>query len=381
MRRLMRNMVSYLVAITFLSSLASKGVAQDDSLNSNWQKRWQSIEQKGEDCENRFDNVEAKKYYQQGLEVAAKFGQDSNQRLESLAHISNICVLQNELSEAETYYLALISLVQEKKKRNTRLSHFGFNDGLMSAMDDLADSYFNCSINSKKLENMKHALRIRDLISGDAHPEMSKNLWALVLYYFNLQKYFDAEPYADRLVRIDEKRLRFNDPELGTKFKTLGTIKGNNRKFNEAESYLRQAVSTFNSAKRPLPLQVALVKTELALVLMKKNDLVNAEKAASESLSILESLFGKSSTETAGTRGMLASIQMKRKLWSKAEQNLLFSLNTLEIKFGVNHPVQVSTLKQLQECYLAMGNTRQAKAMGERAKTIEKLMSKVKTRN
>ena len=374
MRRLSENMVSYLVAVVLLS-----GISISPARSQSLQKSWQSIQHQGEDRENKFDYAEAKKYYQQGLEVAAKLGQDSNERLESLAHICNVCVLQNQLSEAETYFLALVALVQDKKKKNSKLSNHGLSDGLMSAMDDLADSYFDCKIASKRAESLKHALRLRDLISGDLHPEMSNNLWELVRYYNNLQKFFEAEPYGDRLVAIDLKKLKFDDPRLATELKTLGTIKGNNRKFKEAESYLRQAISIYFSKK--MMLAAAITKTDLAQILMKKNDLEKAEKTAGEALSSLETLYGVNSDSTVGARNILAQIQMKRKLWSQAQKNLNISLKALEIRFGVNNDVQISTLKQLQECYELQGNKRLARVTGEKLNTIQEIMAKVKSRN
>lgn len=376
MCRLIPNMAPYLVAVILLTTTS---VWVNPANAQTLEKGWKSIQHKGEERENKFDYAEAKKYYQHGLEIGAKLGQDSNQRLESMAHVGNICVLENQYPEAETYFLALVALVQDKKKKNARLPNHGLSDGLMSAMDDFADGYFNCRIESKRVESLKHALRLRDLISGDAHPEMSRNLWEITLYYFRLQKYFDAEPYATRLVAIDEKKLQFDDPKLGTEFKTLGTIKGNNRKFKEAESYLRQAISIYASKK--MNFEAAMVKTDLALVLMKKGDLEKAEKTASEAVSTLETIFGKGAHQTVGARNILAMIQMKRKLWTKAQQNLLSSLSALEIKFGVNHEIQLSTLKQLQECYEQSGNKRQAKAMAARVSTIEKILSKVKSRN
>ncbi|MDX2107668.1 MAG: hypothetical protein SFY67_14805 [Candidatus Melainabacteria bacterium] len=378
MRRSHLSLVSYLVASSISLNLSFAGVFAQSA--PQIEKQWQLLEHKGQEAENKFDNEKAKKYYQQALAPAAKLGSDSNQKLQTMAHICNACVMEKQISEAETYYLALIKLVQEKKTKNSKLKHSGLSDGLMSAMDDLADSYFNCS-SANKIDMMKHALRLRELISGDVHPEMSKNLWAIVLHYYRLKDYFKAEPYADKLVSIDSKKLAADDMNLGIEYQTLGTIKGNNLKYGDAESYLRQAIAVYSSSNNMKILESNMVKSELALVLMKKNDFDKAEKVASEAVHFFEAKYGKSASQAVGTRNILASIQMKKKNYKKAQENLLMSLSSLESNFGIDQEVSLSTLKQLQTCYEKSGNASKAKAMAERIKRVEFLMSKAKSRN
>lgn len=378
MRRSQISLVSYLVALSLGFNLfGSNVIAQNQP---QIEKEWQSLEHKGQEAENKFDNEKAKKYYQQALVPASKLGSDSNQRLQTMAHICNACVMEKQIAEAETFYLALINLVQEKKKKNSKQKHSGLSDGLMSAMDDLADSYFNCS-SPNKIEMMKHALRLRELISGDEHPEMSKNLWAITLHYFRLKDYFKAEPYAEKLVSIDSKRLASDDMNLGLEYQTLGTIKGNNLKLGDAESYLRQAIAVYSSSNNMKILESNMVKTELALVLMKKNDLDKAEKVASEAVHFFEAKYGKNASQAVGVRNILASIQIKKKSYQKAVSNLLLSLNSLESNFGIDQEVSLSTLKQLQSCYEKTGNASKAKSIAEQIKRIEHLASKVKSRN
>lgn len=376
MRRSYIPLVSYLVAVSFSLNSCFDVYAQ----STNLFKDWQAMEHKGQEAENKFDNVKAEKYYQQALVYAVKLGSDSNERLQTMAHICNACVMEKQMPEAETYYLALVSLVQNKKKKNVQQKHSGLSDGLMSAMDDLAESYFD-SKGPNTIDTMKHALRLRELISGDEHPEMSKNLWAITLHYFRLKDYFKAEPYADKLVSIDSKKLAADDMKLGVEYQTLGTIKGNNLKFGEAESYLRQAIAVFSSSNNMKILEANLVKTELALVLMKKNDLEKAEKTASEALHFLEAKYGKNSSQAVGTRNILSSVLMKKRSWQKAQQNLLLSLSALEANFGIDQEIEISTLKQLQQCYQNSGNSSKAKATAERIKRIERLVAKVKARN
>lgn len=382
MRRSHLLLVSYLVASSISLNICAtcvfaQNAPQSASLS---EKEWQLLEHKGQEAENKFDNEKAKKYYQQALAPAARLGADSNQKLQTIAHICNACVMEKQIPEAETFYLALIKLVQEKKTKNSKQKHSGLSDGLMSAMDDLADSYFNCS-STNKVEMMKHALRLRELISGDQHPEMSKNLWAIVLHYYRLKDYFKAEPYADRLVSIDSKKMAPDDMNLGIEYQTLGTIKGNNLKYGDAESYLRQAIAVYSSSNNMKILESNMVRSELALVLMKKNDLDKAEKVAGEAVHFFEAKYGKSASQAVGTRNILASIQMKKKNYKKAQENLLVSLSSLESNFGIDQEVSLSTLKQLQTCYEKSSNASKAKAMGERIKRVEYLMSKAKTRN
>jgi len=376
MRRSFIPLVSYLVALSCSFNLWCQSVTAQVSV----EKDWQSMEHKGQEAENKFDNVQAKKYYQQALVYATKLGSDSNQRLQTMAHICNACVMEKQITEAETYYLALVSTIQTKKKKNSNQKHSGLSDGLMSAMDDLADSYYNCP-EPNKIEMMKHALRLRELISGDEHPEMSRNLWAIVLHYFRLKDYFKAEPYADKLVSIDSKKMQADDMKLGTEYQTLGTIKGNNLKFGDAESYLRQAIAVYSSSNNMKILEANLVKSELALVLMKKKDFDKAEKVASEAVHFFEAKYGKNASQAVGIRNILASVQMKKKNWQKAQQNLLLSLSSLESNYGIDQEVSLNTLKQLQECYEKSGNQGKAKAMGERIKRVEYLASRAKARN
>lgn len=330
------------------------------------------LKENGSEQEAQHSFAVAEKYYRLALSEAKKIGAYSNQYLETEARIANVCLLQHKDQVAEKHYQNVIKLLAGKKRDKT------LHRETMIWVEDLANTYTDMSKGNSEqsLRYLLHALKIRDIISGDSHPDLSTTLWRLCMAYSGRGNYAAVEPLATRMLKVDQLRSGRDSERVAHDLTTLGVAKYNLGRHTEAESYIRQALDIYASKENSKPLAVGMTRTQLAHILRSQKQYKLAETEAKSALAWMERHFGKNKTNTNAYRELVAEILVDE--GKNVEANTYFqkALAIEEATYGKNSPRLIGILKRLKTFYNRQKAYSKEKKVEARIQSLAKAKAK-----
>ena len=356
------------VLLVFLGADSCFASELDERLLDRWKRTSEVAIQNYHD--GRY--AEAESQFKAALVEIRKVKTDSNQELFTLARITEISLKRKNGKKADRQFLAVQALYR-KLSREKKL-----NRESVAELDRLADSFigYKTKDRNRREKYLLNCLNLRDIVSGDSHKYMVEVLRAIVVFYRSYGDFHKAEPYAIRLVRLDQLKSGFESVNVAMELFNLGIIKFHLKKYVDSESYFRQSLAILIAMDNIEPWIIPNIKAELANTLLaaNKNTLANTE--AKQALSILTRRFGEFCKESIRTRQVLAdsyeAIGNKREAAHQRE----VSVKLVNKFYGINNPMNLKELKALKLYYKQTGNTKRAKKITQELKVIEALTQK-----
>jgi serine/threonine-protein kinase len=167
----------------------------------------------------------------------------------------------------------------------------------------------------------REALRIHRAAFGDLDLRVATDRQNLTLALRNLGRYEEALEQARLNVRIREKILGDNHPDLSRALFTLGTTLYHMARYEEAEKVLRRGVAVARASLGDNPI-TGTALNNLGLVLMDWHGLDEAEQVYTEALRIDTALLGPNHNSTLITASNLADVHARQGKLEQAESEL-----------------------------------------------------------
>jgi len=183
---------------------------------------------------------------------------------------------------------------------------------------------------------------------------------AKVIQLYHEGKYAEAIPLAERSLRIREKALNSDDPEVGQSLSWLATLYRAQGRYPEAEPLYKRALSIAEKALGPDHPAVAGSLNSLALLYRAQGRYPEAEPLYKRSIAIREKTLGADHPAVAGSLNNLALLYEAQGRYPEAEPLYKRSLAIREKALGPNHPDVADLLNSLAELYQTMGKAAEA---------------------
>lgn len=310
--------------------------------------RWVDLKENGSAQEAQRSWGTAERYYLQAQAVARRIGSESNQLLETEARLANVRLLGGKEQLAEEDYKNVIELLKKKKKDKT------LHQETMIWVEDLADTYVlkaGKKADDRSLNYINHAVRIRDVISGDRHPRMSATLQHLCNIYQMRHDWGALDRTSQRLLKVDRLRYGRDHERVAQDLYCIASAKYRQGLHADAESYIRQALDIYLKKERPQALAIALSKTQLAHILRSQKQYKLAEEEARSALSWMERELGKNSYNANHNRDLLASILLDEGKINEAVAEYETSLAIAESALGKSSRELIPYMERLKSAY------------------------------
>ncbi|MGD9683259.1 MAG: tetratricopeptide repeat protein [Candidatus Obscuribacterales bacterium] len=328
--------------------LPEAALSAPPSSGSKLEHRWVDLKENGSAQEAQRSWSTAERYYLQAQAVARRIGPESNQLLETEARLANVRLLGGKEQLAEEGYETVIELLKKKKKDKT------LHQETMIWVEDLADTYVAKAGNradDRSLKYINHAVKIRDVISGDKHPRMSATLQHLCNIYQMRHDWGALDRTSQRLLKVDELRFGRDHDRVAQDLYCIASAKYSQGLHADAESYVRQALDIYLKKERPPALAIALSKTQLAHILRSQKQYKLAEEEARSALAWMERELGKNSYSANHNRDLLASIMLDEGKTSEAAAQYETSLAIAEKALGKGNRELIPYMERLKSAY------------------------------
>jgi len=214
------------------------------------------------------------------------------------------------------------------------------------------------------------ALRIRERALGPDHPDVVESLNNLAILYDAMGAYGQAEPLYQRALKIDEKALGVDHLEVAADLNNLAVLYYNMGAYGQAEPLYQRALKILEAKLCPDDPKVAQSLDHLAELYYNMGAYDQAEPLHQRALKILEAKLGPDDPEVAYSLDHLAKLYCTIGAYDQAEPLCQRVLKILEAKLDPNHPSVASSLNNLAELYYAIGAYGQAEPLYQRAKNI-----------
>ncbi|MCA9803774.1 MAG: tetratricopeptide repeat protein [Cyanobacteria bacterium HKST-UBA02] len=329
-------------------ALPEAALSAPPASGSKLEHRWVDLKENGSAQEAQRSWSTAERYYLQAQAVARRIGPESNQLLETEARLANVRLLGGKEQLAEEGYKTVIELLKKKKKDKT------LHQETMIWVEDLADTYVAKAGNradDRSLNYVNHAVKIRDVISGDKHPRMSATLQHLCNIYQMRHDWGALDRTAQRLLKVDELRFGRDHDRVAQDLYCIASAKYSQGLHADAESYVRQALDIYLKKERPPALAIALSKTQLAHILRSQKQYKLAEEEARSALAWMERELGKNSYNANHNRELLASILLDEGKTSEAVAQYETSLAIAEKALGKGNRELIPYMERLKSAY------------------------------
>lgn len=336
--------LSFLIVSFFLQS--SLCLAADRASYKKLTK-WMDLSEQGIRYYYSRSYGKAESTFIKALAEIRRVKKDSNEELSTLARLVDVCLKRKNRTKAERYLDTLVLLYNKKAEDHS------INKEAISELDSLSYTFgsFDTTDPATREKYLLQDLQLKDWVSGDKHKNITETLKNLVVFYLNQSKYTNAEQFATRLVKCDQKKKGFESPEVAQELNNLALIKFRLKKYVEAESYFRQCLSILMSLEANIPTYIPMVKSQLAENLLMLNECKLAKKESQEALKMLIRDVGVNDKSTITARRVLADAQARLGQTKSSIKQREIAVILVNRYYGINNPMNLKDLKILLEYY------------------------------
>jgi len=225
--------------------------------------------------------------------------------------------------------------------------------------------------NSRKAESLyQRALAIREKAFGPEHPDVAKSLNNLAMLYQNIGNYSRAEPLYKRSLTITEKTLGTGHPLFARSLNNLAHFHLSQGEYLKAELLQKKALAISENALGQNHPNVAKCLNNLGGLYNTMGSYSKAEVMYKKALAIREKALGQDHRDVANSLNNLSSFYQELGDYSKAETLLKRSLVIAEKAFGPHHPHVATILNNLAVLYTNIGNYSKGESLYRRALAI-----------
>lgn len=221
------------------------------------------------------------------------------------------------------------------------------------------------------LDSKNSALRLRpeneqqsSANSSEALAEADR-LNAQVIKLFREQKYDEALPIAQQILKIRETHLDSDDEGVAAAVLNLGTVYDIKRKYEEAERQFERALGFYEKKFGTDDASVARVLDRLTVVYFNRWKFSESREAAERTLAINEKIFGAESVEVANSLHSLAEFYRFRNP-DKAEPYYDRALIIVLKKLPRDNPLRSKLVENYSCLYYETDQMEKLKGMGQK---------------
>jgi tetratricopeptide (TPR) repeat protein len=213
----------------------------------------------------------------------------------------------------------------------------------------------------------QRALRIWEKALGPEHPDVATSLNNLAELCRAQGKYAEAEPLHQRALGIREKALGPEHPDVATSLNNLALHYRAQGKYVEAEPLYQRALRIGEKALGPEHPDVALSLNNLAFLYDAQGKYAEAEPLYQRALGIREKALGPEHPDVAQSLNNLAALYRVQGKYAEAESLYQRALRIWEKALGPEHPDVAACLNNLALLYDDQGKYAEAEPLCQRA--------------
>jgi tetratricopeptide (TPR) repeat protein len=213
------------------------------------------------------------------------------------------------------------------------------------------------------------ALRIREKTIVENHPDLAISLSSLARLYRVLGRYSEAEPLYMRALKI-QKDLIPEQPNLATSLYGLGKLYAKQGRYREAEPLYQQAWNIREKTLKPEHPDLADSLYALAELDEIQGRYSKSEHLYLRALNIREKVLGARHPDVARSLNSLAGLYRTKSQYAKAEPLYQRALTIRETALGSEHPDVARSLNSLTDLYRDQGEYAKAEPLCQRALAI-----------
>ena len=216
----------------------------------------------------------------------------------------------------------------------------------------------------------RRALRIWEKALGPEHPDVATSLDNLAALYYAQGKYAEAVPLCRRALGIKEKALGPEHPDVANCLNNLAELYDAQGKCAKAEPLHQRALGIREKALGPEHPAVALSLNNLAELYDAQGKYVEAEPLYQRALRICEKALGPEHPDVATSLDNLANLYYAQGKYAEAEPLYQRALGIREKALGPEHPNVATVLENYAVLLRQTGRESHATEMEARAKAI-----------
>jgi tetratricopeptide (TPR) repeat protein len=217
---------------------------------------------------------------------------------------------------------------------------------------------------------LKRALKIREIIFGEEHPDTARGLHNLANVYLELGNYAEAEKLYQSALTIKEKTLGPQDTSTAQTLHYRGVLNYSLGKYAEAATFYQRALAIRERNLGKDHIVTAQTLHNLGALNYSLGKYAEAATFYQRALAIRESKLGKEHSATAYSLNNLGQLYQVQGKYVEAEDFLKRALFIRERKLGEEHPDTAKSLNNLGEFYVSQENDAKAEPFLKRALDI-----------
>lgn len=288
--------------------------------------KWQEYKTAGEQAEIDHDYSRAEYWYGRALSEAEKPGSTNAQLEETLTRDAASYVMLEKVDKAEPLYQRAMQNASDGKSTAQ-------NPEYLVWLDDLADAYASRDTGPNMETCLKHAIDIRERISGGKHTKLAPVLFKLAQYYGNNAKWTEALPYAQRALAAYESmqgRVNVNTAQcliiIGEAYRALHQYEKSLEAFNKSLQMMQKLI--------PGSTYVACILRCEAEVARDQKQWATAESLYKQALLVDQKIDGAHGLYQFQDYNSLADFYEKRGDLQKAEHNYRIVVDLFSTRMG-----------------------------------------------
>jgi len=256
------------------------------------------------------------------------------------------------------------AIVVGDQARAEALQRFGETDTTVARLDHRLGLYnFFLAKYDEAESHWKEALKIRERIFGENHPDVALMLNNLANIYMNEEQFEESEICFKRAINIWNTLYGQKHPDYAMGIDGLATLYWNAGRYNEAESLFMRALSIRENTLGPTDPDLAATLNNLALLYDEQGKYDKTEAMYLRALRIYEVSLGPEHPNVATTLNNLANLYFFRGMYSKVEEIHKRALEIRRKAFGEYHPDVAHSLNNLAVLYWSQGRLDEAKPL------------------
>jgi eukaryotic-like serine/threonine-protein kinase len=238
----------------------------------------------------------------------------------------------------------------------------------------LAAFYIGQGKNHEALPLAQEGLRLRERVLGPEHPEVARGLLIVGIIYRNTGKLAEAKGFLEKSLAIREKALGPEHRDTLDSLFHLAWLHNLMRNFKEAAKCYER-ILTIREKLGPGQPEVARALSDLGIVRSNMGDYAGALKLYQQALAIREKVLGPNHKEVGDSVNNIGTALWNLGRFHEARPYYQRALEIMEKAFGPGHPAVAEILRNLALLLSALGEEEKARPLYERALAIQEKAS------
>ncbi|HEY1348075.1 MAG TPA: FxSxx-COOH system tetratricopeptide repeat protein [Ktedonobacteraceae bacterium] len=213
----------------------------------------------------------------------------------------------------------------------------------------------------------QRSLRLYERLLGSEHPEVARTLNYLAILYWSQGRYSEAEPLYLRTLHIREQVEGPEHPDVAASLNNLALLYWSQGRYSEAEPLYLRTLRIRERTQGPAHIDVATSLNNLASLYLDQGRYAEAEPLYLRVLPVLEQTVGHDHPLMAQVLNNLALVYREQGRDAEAEPLFQGALRVLEQALGPEHPDTAQALNNLANLCLEQGRESEAEQLFRRA--------------